>query len=88
LTFTQEILYIIFMFGIRIIIPAKIISARGGRTRKQIADASHDKITEQDIYNWEKGLNLPRIDKQPYLLRALGVSFEEISEEISTDSVA
>lgn len=73
------------MFEIRVVVPDKIIAARGKRSRREIVENSGHKFTEQDLYNWEKGLNMPRQDKQPYLLKGLGVSFEDISEAVSAD---
>lgn len=71
------------MFGVRKINPQKIVSVRGKRSRKFIAAMSEGSFTEQDLYNWEKGLNLPRPEKQLYLVKALGVKFEDISDEVS-----
>lgn len=76
------------MFGVRIIKPEKIVSVRGNRSRKFIVDLSDGKITEQDLYNWEKGLNLPRPDKQIHLLKALGVKLEDISDEMTMEMSA
>ena len=41
-------------------------------------------FAEQDLYNWEKGHNLPRPEKVPYLCKGLGVSYEEITDELVT----
>ena len=71
------------MFSVPKIIPNKIVKARGERTRREVVIQGQRKFTEQDLYNWEKGENLPPVDKQPYLLLGLGVPLAEISEEIS-----
>ena len=76
------------MFGVRIINPKKIAIVRGNRSRKFIADMSEGKFTEQDLYNWEKGLNLPRADRQYHLVKTLGVKFEDISDEVTAEMAA
>jgi len=73
------------MFGLRKIIPEKVVNARNGRSRPEIVKNANNKFTEQDLYNWEKGLNSPRPEKIPYLVKGLGVPLEEISEEISIE---
>ena len=58
---------------------SKVLKARGKRSRKEIADASNGKITPQDLRNWETGQNRPSPKRLPYLLEALGVTFDEIA---------
>mgnify|MGYP003657183194 CR=1 FL=1 len=67
----------------RKIIPAKITEKRGKRSRREIVEASGGKFTEMDLYSYEKKKhNIPQ-DKVPFLLVALGATFEEISEPVT-----
>lgn len=83
MTLTKEILYNRQMLGVRKINPTKIKEARGDRTRSQIVKNAGGRFTEQDLYNWEKGVNLPRPENQVYLVAGLGVTFEQITDEVS-----
>lgn len=62
--------------------PSKLIAKRGSRTRKEVELASGRKLTEQDLYAYEKGLWQPSSKKLPYLLAALGATYDEISEPV------
>ena len=73
------------MLGLRKINPAKIVEARGERTRNSVAQRAGNKFTERDLYNWEKGLNLPREERLPYLLLGLGVTYDQITDEVSLE---
>lgn len=86
LTFTKEIFYNFAMFGIKIISPEKIVAIRGKRPRSEIVKNSGEMFCEQDLYNWEKGLNLPRPAKLPYLLKGLNANFDDISVEMQTEA--
>lgn len=76
------------MFGLRKIVGSKIKDKRGNRKRSAIVANGLHKFTEQDLYNWENELNLPRQDKLPYLLLGLGAQYEEISDPITVEIVA
>ena len=67
---------------IRVIKPELLLQQRGDRTRKQIADQTGFKVTQQDIYAYEKGVNYPSLKKLPFLLNALGCTFEDVSEPL------
>lgn len=67
---------------IRILDGKKLRAARGARSRQEIADASGKTFSIQQIYNYEHGLSLPRPQRQPALLAALGVEFDEVSSPI------
>jgi hypothetical protein len=71
------------MHKIKVLSPKKLIAARGKRSRSEIVQAGGNRFTEQDLYNYEKGNNLPKRDKEPFLLDALGVSFEDVCMEVS-----
>jgi transcriptional regulator with XRE-family HTH domain len=60
----------------------KIRAKRGNRPRREIAAAVDYKVTEQDIYGYEKGIARPSPKKLPYLLQALGATFDEVSEAV------
>jgi hypothetical protein len=65
----------------REISPAKIIAKRGQRSRSEVVK-DIDKLTEQDLYGYEKGLWKPSKDKLPFLLKALEATYDEISEPV------
>ena len=67
---------------LRDIVPEKIVQKRGERSRKAIAEASGGVVTEQDLYCYEKNLHRPSMKKLPYLLKGLGVKYEEITEPV------
>lgn len=66
----------------RRITPEKIKAARGDRTRKAIALSVENKVTEQDIYNYEKGACKPTEEKLRYLLAGLDTTYEAITEPV------
>lgn len=66
----------------REIVPEKVIQARGKRTRGEVARVVGNKVTEQDIYCYETGKHLPSKKKLPYLLLALGTTYDNISEPV------
>lgn len=66
----------------REIIPAKIEAARGKRSRKSIAESVGNRVTEMDIYSYEKGKHRPSRQKLAPLLQGLGVKFDDISEPV------
>lgn len=66
----------------REIVPSKIIAARRGRPRKAIAESVGNRVTEMDIYSYEKGLHRPSKDKLAQLLKGLNVTFDDISEPV------
>jgi len=68
------------MDTIQTISSEKIIKARGDRTRSAVCEAGRNQFTEQDLYNWEKNNNQPSLKKLPYLLMALGVSYDDLTE--------
>jgi hypothetical protein len=84
LTAAKEYLYIHRrMAVVKILSPDKLKSARGSRSRAEVVRAGKEKFTEQDLYNYEKGLNRPHPNKIPYLLEALGVDFDQVAEELT-----
>lgn len=66
----------------RVIKPEKILEKRGSRTRKAIAELVDNKLTEMDLYGYEKGKWSPSQEKLKYLLKALDTTFDEISEPV------
>lgn len=62
--------------------PNKLLKKRGTRSRREVAAAAGFKVTEQDIYCYEKGLHKPSTKKLPYLLKGLDTTFEEVSEPV------
>lgn len=66
----------------REIVPSKLIAKRGNRPRRELAESVNKKVTEQDIYAYEKAISRPSPKKLPYLLQALGATYDEISEPV------
>lgn len=66
----------------REISPEKLIAKRGTRSRKEIEIASGRKVTEQDLYSYEKGKWQPSRQKLADLLQALGATYDEVSEPV------
>lgn len=71
----------------REITPNKLIQKRGDRTHKDIADASEGKVTVQDLWGYELGKWKPSKNKLPHLLKALGATYDEISEPVELATV-
>lgn len=67
--------------------PARLAKARGTRPRSAIVVAGKGKFTQQDLYNWEKGNNLPHPKKLPYLLAALGVEFDDVAIDVRSAQI-
>ncbi len=66
----------------REIASAKIIEKRGDRSRRELAESVDNKISEMDLYYFENHGRRPSAKKLPYLLKALGATFDEISEPV------
>lgn len=66
----------------RVVSPNKIVARRGGKSRRAIIERVDKKISEQELYSYEKGLYRPSDTKLAYLLKALDCSFEDISEPV------
>jgi len=66
----------------RTILPTKLIEKRGDRTRREIVEAAESKFTEQALYSYEKGLSKPSVKKLPYLLKALGTTYNAVSAPV------
>lgn len=66
----------------REIIGAKIIEKRGNRSRRELAESVGKKISEMDLYYFENHNRQPSKNKLPHLLKALGATFDEISEPV------
>ncbi len=68
--------------------PKKIKDQRGDLTRKKIAELSG--LSEQQIGQYEKvhGGYKPSEASLPYLLKALGCSYEDISDEVELSIAA
>lgn len=62
--------------------PSKITEQRGTRTRKAIAELTGGQISEQQIGQYEKGQYKPSERTLPYLLAALGCTYEDISDAV------
>lgn len=63
----------------RVISPDAIRAARGYRSRAKICAAVNQKMTPQQLYNYENGVNGIAHENLPILLKALGVTYEEIT---------
>ncbi len=72
----------------RVINGSKIKKQRGKRSLAEIATASGNKFTDVALLSWEKEEYKPKDDKVPFLLSALGCSYEDISEEYGVVSEA
>ena len=55
---------------------------RGERSRRAIATASNGVFSDISLLSWENEDYKPKDDKLPVLLRALGCSFDDISDEV------
>lgn len=66
----------------RVINGKKIKTQRGNRSLREIAEASGKLFTDAALSEWENGAYKPKDDKIPALLKALGCSFEDISEPV------
>lgn len=66
----------------REIVATKIREKRGDRSRDAVAKSVDYKITEQDLWGYEKGEWKPSAKKLPWLLQALGTTYDEISEPV------
>lgn len=62
--------------------PDKLIAARGKRSRGSLSRSVDKAITTQDIYCYEIGRHRPSPKKLPYLLKALGVTFDDVSDPV------
>lgn len=62
--------------------PTKIAKCRGNRTRKEIADRTKGIISEQQIGQYEKGNYKPSERTLPYLLPALGCTYDDITDPV------
>lgn len=71
----------------REISPQKILAKRAKRSRRDIAVASENKITEQDLWGYETGAWRPSKKKLPHLLKALNATYNEISETVELVSI-
>jgi transcriptional regulator with XRE-family HTH domain len=71
------------MHGVKILDPDKLKAARGERTQKEIAEATGNVFSEQQISGYEKGKFRPKPEKLPILLQALGVEYDQVSTSIS-----
>lgn len=60
----------------------KIKQARGERSLQTVADASGGRFSDVSLLSWEREDYRPKEDKLPILLKALGCSYEDISEEV------
>jgi len=64
----------------RVISPTKIVAQRGGKTRRAVIERIDKRLTEQELFAYEKGIYRPSEKKLGLLLQALDCSFEDISE--------
>ncbi len=71
------------MDTILILDPEKLKHARGHRTLREIVEAAGKVFTEQQLSAWEKGKYRPRPENVPALLKALDVSYSEITQPLS-----
>lgn len=71
----------------RVINPKKLKTQRGERSLQAIVDASGNAFTYAALSNWENGNYKPKDEKIPSLLKGLGCSYEEISEEVEAASI-
>ena len=62
--------------------PAKLISARGQRTLREIADATGGKLSAQQLSAYEHGRYRPKPESLATLLAALGVDFETVARPV------
>lgn len=76
------------MDEIRILDPNKLKEARGQRTLKEVVDASGRKFSFQQLSAWEAGHYKPRNEVLPFLVKALGVKWSDISTPIDEAHVA
>lgn len=74
------------MYIHRLVNSQKLRNARGVRTRSELSQAVEGKVSIQDIYCYEKGIQRPSLKKLPYLLKALGVEFEAISDPVELNA--
>ena len=73
----------------RRISPTKIRQRRGERSRKSVVERVGFKISEQELYYYEKefGGYKPSEQKLAYLLKALDCNFDDISEPVELSIV-
>ena len=67
----------------RIIKGDKIRKQRGGRSLREVAEASGFAFTFGSLDQWERGECRPRIENVPHLLKALECDYEAISEPMT-----
>lgn len=67
----------------RIIKGDKIKEQRGGRSVRDIAREADGRFCIAALSKWERGVCQPTLEKLPYLLKALGCGYEDISEPVS-----
>lgn len=70
------------MTEFKVINGEKLRQARGYRTQEQICAAANRVFSVQLLSGYERGLYLPRPDKIPALLRALGVTFDQVASPV------
>ena len=75
------------MSDVKVISPDRLKKARGKNSRRAVVNAGKEQFTEQDLYNWESGKNLPHPKKLPYLLKALDVSFDDIAIDVRRSNI-
>jgi transcriptional regulator with XRE-family HTH domain len=73
------------MYEVPIIDPKKLRAARGSRTLDEICAATDGIFCPQQLSGYEKGKNRPKLEKLPILLRALGVTYGQVSSLISAE---
>lgn len=76
------------MYEVPIVDGKKLRAARGSRTLDQICEATGNVFSPQQLSQYEKGRNYPKPYKLPILLKALGVTFGQVSSLVSVDSSA
>jgi hypothetical protein len=76
------------MDKVKMLSPELIEKARGDRTRQDIVTAGAGRFSEQDLYNWERGNNMTSVKKLPFLLTALGVSYDDLTVDVKIDPAA
>jgi transcriptional regulator with XRE-family HTH domain len=73
------------MYEVPIIDPKKLRAARGNRTLDEICAATGGVFCPQQLSGYEKGKNRPKLEKLPVLLKALGVTYGQVSSLISVE---
>jgi transcriptional regulator with XRE-family HTH domain len=71
------------MYEVMVLDPQKLRQARGQRTLEEVAAATGNVFSMQQISGYEKGKYRPRPEKLPILLKALGVEFFHVATYIS-----